>query len=147
MKTATAVLTLLPAALLAGATTHFELQATFVPATKAKAEAAVALFFTAKDADVHINETPAPRFKLDAAQSVLVERAEAPTKAEASAPEPGTARYLDLSTPVRFPVSLGPGAAKGTHLVKGSVAYFYCSKREGWCRKGTSEVEIPVLVR
>ena len=30
--------------------------------------------------------------------------------------------------------------------VKGTVTYFYCSKREGWCRKGTSEVAFTVAV-
>jgi hypothetical protein len=30
--------------------------------------------------------------------------------------------------------------------VKGNVTYFYCSKREGWCRKGTSEVTFVVNV-
>jgi hypothetical protein len=69
------------------------------------------------------------------------------TRKDAEAAAPDTTRYLDLTSPVRFPVALGAAATKGTHLVKGSLAYFYCSKREGWCRKGTSEVEIPVLVR
>jgi hypothetical protein len=31
--------------------------------------------------------------------------------------------------------------------VKATVTYFYCSQREGWCRKGTSDVEFPVDVR
>ncbi len=145
MRTATPLLVLLPAGLLAGGPTHFDVQASFVPPSKAKPEAAIAVFFTAKDADVRINEDPAPRIKLDQAQTVLVEKP-AP-KAEPPAADPGTPRYLDLSAPVRFPVSFGRGAAKGSHLVKGSVAYFYCSKREGWCRKGVSEVEIPVLLR
>jgi hypothetical protein len=145
VKTATLLLTLLPAVVLAGGATHFDLQATFVPPPKAKTEAAIAVFFTAKNADVRVNEDPAPRIKLDQAQTVLV--ANPSPKAEPPPAEPGTTRYLDLTAPVRFPVTLGTGATKGTHLVKASVSYFYCSKREGWCRKGTSEVEIPVLVR
>lgn len=145
MKAATALLALLPAALLAGSGTHFEIQATFVPPPSAKADGAVAVLFTAKDPDVKINEVPAPRLKLDPSQSVLVERPAAGKRAEA--PEtPDTTRSLDLGSPVRFPVTLGAAAVKGTHLVKGSLAYFYCSKREGWCRKGTSPVEIPVLI-
>jgi hypothetical protein len=126
-------------------TRHFDLQATFVPATGAKGDAAVAVLFTAKDPDVKINEIPAPKLKLDAAQSVLQSNAEAPKAAGFEAPD--QTRYLDLAAPLRFPVALGSAATKGTHLVKGSVAYFYCSKREGWCRKGTTEVEIPVLLK
>jgi hypothetical protein len=135
----------LPAApVFAGGPAHFELQASFVPAPKDPRRGAIAVFFTARDADVRVNEDPAPRLKLDPAQTVLVEK---PAPKLGPPADPGAARYLDLSAPVRFPVALGPGAAKGTHLVKASVAYFYCSKREGWCRKGTSEVEVPVLVR
>jgi hypothetical protein len=102
------------------------------------------VLFTAKDPDVKINEAPAPRLKLDASQSVLVSKASDRKEPDATPENP---RYLDLATPVRFPVELGAAATKGTHLVKGSVAYFYCSKREGWCRKGTTDVEIPVLLR
>lgn len=147
VKTAAAFLAMLPATLLAGSPTHFDVQATFVPSSKARAEAAVAVLFTPKDPDVHVNQDPAPRLKLDAAQSVLREKAAPQARVEQPPAEPGTTRYLDLSVPVRFPVAFGAAAAKGTHIVKGSVSYFYCSKREGWCRKGTAEVEIPVLVR
>ena len=143
---AAAVVVLLAQAGLSGASArHFDVQATFVPAPNAKADAAVAVIFTAKDPDVKINEIPAPKLKLDPAQSVLGSKADAGKPAESGAPD--QTRYLDLSAPVRFPVALGGSATKGTHLVKGSLAYFYCSKREGWCRKGTTEVEIPVLVK
>ena len=27
------------------------------------------------------------------------------------------------------------------------VVYYYCSKREGWCRKGTDDVEFVVDVK
>ena len=39
-----------------------------------------------------------------------------------------------------------PGLARGDHEAKATVTYFYCSKRDGWCRKGTAELEIPVTV-
>ena len=145
MSAATVVMLLAQAASSGAGTRHFDLQATFVPAAGAKADAAVAVLFTAKDPDVKINEIPAPKLKLDPAQSVLQSKEDAPKGAAAEAPD--QVRYLDLAAPVRFPVGLGGAATKGTHLVKGSVAYFYCSKREGWCRKGTTDVEIPVLVR
>ena len=145
VRVATAGLVLAAAAAYAAGSPHFEIQATFVPAANPKAEPAVAVLFTAKDPDVKINEIPAPRLKLDPAQSVLSMKASDSRKEPEMAPE--NPRYLDITAPVRFPVGLGAAAKKGTHVVKGSVAYFYCSKREGWCRKGTSEVEIPVLVK
>ena len=142
----TVALLLSAAVVSAGSGTHFDVQATFVPAVNAKADAAIAVLFTAKDPDVKVNETPSPRLKLDSSQSVLVSKAQENHK-DAGAPTPENPRYLDLAAPVRFPVVLGPAAGRGTHLVKGALSYFYCSKREGWCRKGTTEVEIPVLVK
>lgn len=134
---------LTPALALAAGPRHFDVQASFVPA-KPGALAAVAVFFTPLDPNVNINEEPAPRLKLDPAQAVLVDK-QAPPDPKASGEAPA-ARYLDLSAPVRFPVALAPGVAKGRQPVKAAVTYFYCSKTEGWCRKGTSEVEIPVVV-
>ena len=58
----------------------------------------------------------------------------------------GPGHYLDLTLPVTFPVTLAPGTPRGTHDAKGTVTYFYCSKREGWCRKGTAEVAFPIAV-
>lgn len=142
---------LLPLALLAAAASaapprHFEVAASFVPAKKAGGDASVAVSFVPLDPDVRVNESPAPRLKLDLAQAVLIDR-QAPTPGNVPDFDPLTARYLDLAKPVLFPVAVGPAAPKGEQLVKGSVVYFYCSKREAWCRRGTTEVEIPVTVR
>ena len=83
--------------------------------------------------------------ELAEAQSVLVY--EPPPKAKTPAVDPGQAKYLDPEVPVRFPVKIAPGAPKGDHLVKATVTYFYCSKRQGWCRKGTEHVELAVKVK
>jgi hypothetical protein len=92
-----------------------------------------------------VNEQPAPRLKLDPAQVVLVDRQ--PPRAPSTAPiDPSQARYLDPRVPVRFPVALAAGAPRGTHAVRASVTYFYCSKSEGWCRKGTGEISVDVTV-
>jgi hypothetical protein len=47
---------------------------------------------------------------------------------------------------VAFPVALAPNAAKGTHEVKATVTYFYCSVKQGWCRKGSADVALRVDV-
>lgn len=120
--------------------THFEVAAAFTP--KGKAQGEVAVTFTPKDPDVHINQTPPPRLKLEPGQ-VLQEATPA-----AAAPAKGTAapdgQYLDTAWPVVFPVAVGNPASAGRQTVKGTVTYFYCSKREGWCRKGTAPLEFPV---
>lgn len=137
-----------PLALLAPSTgpQHFSLTASFAPATKAGAPASVAVAFVGRDPDVHINESPAPRLALDAAQKVLVDKQQ-PPPARVEPYDPETAKYLDLALPVYFPVAIAKDAPKGVSQVAGKVTYFYCSKREGWCRKGTTEVELAVDVK
>jgi hypothetical protein len=119
--------------------THFEVTAAFTP--KGAAQGEVAVTFTGKDSDVRINETPAPRLKLEPGQ-VLQEVPPAPAPAAKEGSGPG--KYLDTTWPVVFPVAVGRPSAAGPQTVKGAVTYFYCSKREGWCRKGTASLEIPV---
>ena len=139
---AIALFALAPVAALA-ATEHYALSAAYVPPAKPRGAATVAVTFIADDSDVKINQEPAPRLKLDPEQGVLVDRQAPPTRKGESVSEP---KYLDISLPVAFPVALNPKAPKGEQPVKGTVTYFYCSKREGWCRKGTSEVTFTVAV-
>jgi len=124
---------------------HFDLVASFVPPGKPGASGAVAVTFRALDPDVRLNETPAPRLKLDLAQSVLVDR-QTPAPSHVPDYDPLTARYLDLAKPVRFPVAFAPAAPRGVHTVKAAVVYFYCSMCEAWCRRGTSDIEVEVTV-
>jgi hypothetical protein len=131
---------------LSAAARHFDVMATFEPASKAGAEAAVAVTFRALDPDVKVNETPAPRLKLDLAQTVLEDR-QPPPPAQVPDFDPLTARYLDTAEPVRFKVAISGSARSGQHEVKANVVYFYCSTREAWCRRGSADVLIPVTVR
>lgn len=135
----------LAAAPLAQAGPHFDVSATFVPPAAKGADAAIAVSLAALDPDVRVNEEPAARLKLDPVQNVLVDRQKpAPSRPEAFDPE--SAKYLDLSAPLLFPVAVSPTAPKGEQTVKATVTYFYCSKREGWCRKGTAPVDVAVTV-
>jgi hypothetical protein len=104
----------------------------------------VVVTFRALDADVRVNQTPAPRLRLDLTQAVLVDK-QAPASSQVPDYDPLTARYLDTARPVSFPVEIAPTAPKGAHEVKASVIYFYCSTREAWCRRGTAEVLIPAI--
>jgi len=138
-------LALLSAVALALPARHFEVSAAFSPAGK-PAGASVAVTFRALDPDLRVNETPAPRLKVDLAQAVLVDK-QAPASAEVPDYDPLAARYLDTAKPVLFPVAVAPKAPKGTHEVAGSVVFFYCSVREAWCRRGSADITIPVTVR
>jgi hypothetical protein len=119
-----------------GGSPHFTVSAEY-RAGKTAGTGEVAVTFSPVNPDVKINTAPAPKLKLDAAQKVLAE------KSAANPAAPPAEKYLDLTFPVVFPVAvLGPASAAQT--VKGAVTYYYCSHREGWCRKGTADVEIPV---
>jgi hypothetical protein len=137
---------LAPAAAPAQSRRHFEVAASFQPAGPAGKEAAVTVTFRTRDADLRVNETPAPRLRLALEQTVLVDR-QPPAPSQAPDFDPLTARYLDVGKPVLFPVAVAPTAPKGTHEVKASVVFFYCSTREAWCRRGTVDVSVPVTVR
>ncbi len=112
---------------------------------RAGANGAITVMLTPKDTAVHVNEDPPPRLKLDAEQRVLVDKQPPPPSRVANA-DPDAAKYLDPRMPVSFPVALAPGAPKGVQTVKGNVVYFFCSKREGWCRRGSADIEVPVAI-
>jgi hypothetical protein len=122
---------------------YVKVSASYLPPPSGREDAAVAVQLTPLDPHVRVNETPAPRLKLDAAQQVLEEKK---TPARPAAAAPGQARYLDPTLPVTFPVKVSARAARGEHTVKATVTYFYCSKSEGWCRKGSADVDVPVRI-
>ncbi len=126
------------------ASTYVDVQAAYVPAKARGADAAIAVTFMPTEEQIVVNENPAPRLKLDPEQTILIDKE--PQRPAGPPPDPEHAKDLDPATPVRFRVALAPGAPKGRHVVKGTVTYFFCSKRENWCRKGTAEVALDVVV-
>ena len=128
-----------PPSLEAGTSPHFAVSAQYRPG-KVAGTGEIAVTFAPKDPDVKINITPPPRLKLDEGQKLLAEKA---AIKKAGAPEE---KYLDLTFPVVFPVAV-TSPLQGEQTVKGALTYYYCSHREGWCRKGTADVAIPVKAR
>jgi hypothetical protein len=139
-------LTLAMALLLAApaAGRYFDVEATFVPPPKARADASIDVLFTPLDPDVAVNETPPVRIKLDPSQVVLVDRHQ-PASPRAGEDQ-STPRYVDITKPIRFPVAFVPSVPSGTWDLGATVVYFFCSKREGWCRRGSAEVRFVVTV-
>jgi hypothetical protein len=138
-------LLLVPVALAAGPHEHFDLLASFDAPEKTGENGAVAVTFRVLDPDVKLNETPAPRLKLDLTQDVLIDH-QAPPPRRIPTYDPLTATYVDLAEPVRFPVSISPTAPAGLQRVEAEVVFFYCSVREAWCRRGTADIEVEVTV-
>jgi hypothetical protein len=121
-------------------------EAAFLPPAKPGADAAIAVMLEPQAAGIVVNEKPAPRLSLDPLQTVLVDR-QTPRAAGGGEIDPSQARHLDPSVPVRFVVAIAPGTPRGTHTVRGTVTFFYCSKTEGWCKKGSSEIAVIVPVQ
>ena len=130
---------------LPGSEQHVDVLASFVPPSQEGASPAVAVSLVPKTPDIRVNEVPAPRIKLDPGQAILVHEPPAKRSPPPSF-DPANAKYLDPDVPVRFSVELVGDAPKGIHTVKATVTYFYCSKRQGWCRKGTEKIELAVKV-
>jgi hypothetical protein len=138
-------LVVVPAVLTAGSNPHFDLLATFEAPRAPGEDGTVLVSFRALDPDLRLNETPAPRLRLELTETVLLDR-QAPALRSAPAYDPLTAKYLDLAEPVRFPVAIAPTAPAGEQTVEAKVVFFYCSVRDSWCRRGTVTVDISVAV-
>lgn len=139
------LLVLLAAALSASAPKHFDVAASFMAPSRNEGVAAVAVLFSPLDPDVHVNEDPAPRLELEAGQKVLVDK-QPPAPSRGGNPDPDTTRYLDLRRPVKFPVAIAKDAGRGSKTVRAKVVFYYCSKREAWCRRGSAPLELTVDV-
>ena len=124
---------------------HFTLSTSYLPPAKASGNGIIAISFIPTDPEIHVNEAPAPRLKLDPAQTILVDK-QAPPSERVTPYDPATAKYIDLALPLSFPVAIAKGAPKGAQSVAGTVTYFYCSTREGWCRKGSTDIAVSVQV-
>jgi hypothetical protein len=124
---------------------QFDLLGSFEPPKRPGGDAAVVVNFRTLDPDLRLNAIPAPRLELDLTETVLLDR-QAPPPRRVPDYDPLTAEYLDLDEPVRFPVAIAPTAPSGSQNVEARVIYFYCSVREAWCRRGTTDVDFTVTV-
>ena len=106
---------LIPTALAATPLAHFDVEASYEAPAGPHEDGAVAVKFFARDPDLRLNATPAPRLKLDILETALIDR-QGPPPRDVPDYDPLTAKYLDLAQPVRFPVdihSTDPGQSKG----------------------------------
>jgi len=53
---------------------------------------------------------------------------------------------FNASKPVVLPFELSKNARLGSHSVRGTIAYFYCSDIEGWCSRFKQPIEIKITV-
>lgn len=97
----------------------------------------IKFFFVPADG-IHVNTQPVFELKLDT---------DAPLEV---AGEPRYAKngkeYLDITQPIEFPVKVKNGTKPGAYRLKGTLYYFYCSDKEGWCNRFSQPVEFTVTV-
>lgn len=87
---------------------------------------------------IHINLTPPLSFKLDTAGRAAL---------SGDLVLPKGAPYLNTSAPVLQRYVIPKDAAPGRIIVKGTLTYFYCSDKDGWCSKFKQPIEIALTVR
>ncbi len=123
--------------------TQVGLEASFAPPARGSASAAILVRFTPLSEGVKVNLEPAPRLRLETA-GILLDRQPPPLR---TAPiDPDFARYFEPSDAARFPVAIDPAAPRGQHVVRATVTYSYCSRTQGWCRRGNEPVEVLVSI-
>jgi hypothetical protein len=129
----------------AGAEDFVSVKAVYTPPSSPGADGAVEARFTVSEPQVVVNEAPPPRLRLDPLQRVLIDKQPPATRGSGAVGD-RQAKHLDLSRAVRLPVALSPSAPRGQHVIAATIIYYYCSKRESWCRKGRSETQLNVVV-
>ena len=127
---------------LPAAASHVGLEASFVPPAHG-ASGAVLVHFMPLAEGVKVNQEPAPRLRLETT-GILLDRQ--PPQQRTVPVDPDFARYFEPSEPARFPVAIDPAAPRGQHVVRATVTYSYCSKTQGWCRRGSEPVEVLVQI-
>ena len=106
---------------------------------KVNAGGATSLLFTlTPQKGIHVNFTPPMKVTFDSASVAAVAGEPSVTKRDT---------LVDTSHPIVQPITLAATAPAGTAVVRGTLTYFYCSDKEGWCSRFQQpfEVKIPVV--
>src|SRR5258707_2539731 len=59
---------------------------------------------------------------------------------------PGSDTILNVSKPIRLPVTLSDRVKPGKIAIKGTIIYYYCSEVEGWCSRFKQPFEFAINV-
>jgi hypothetical protein len=87
---------------------------------------------------IHVNGSPLPSLRL-APGSVAVAHGSAEAAVNASG-------YLVADSAVIQRVSIRKDAPRGTHVLRGSVTYYFCSDTEGWCMRDQQPLELSLTI-
>lgn len=110
-----------------------------VPTVVSASKAAIVKFWMAPVEGIHINTTPI--FELRLEKNSQFEIVELPRFLK------DEQEYLDNSKPVEFSITVKNGTEAGKHTLRGTLNYFYCSDKDGWCNRFSQKIESPVVVK
>jgi len=90
-----------------------------------------------------------PKIKLSVpAQEGLVEQAKAEIGNDSPPPpDKMETNYYKTVDPVELDLVLSPQAPQGKHEVEGTLKYFYCVTKSGFCAPKSAPVKIPIVVK
>jgi hypothetical protein len=54
--------------------------------------------------------------------------------------------FLSTADPVEQRLAVSPTAATGADTLEGAIVYYFCSDAEGWCRKQTQSISLPIHI-
>lgn len=97
----------------------------------------IAFFFT-PEFDIHVNTTPAFELVLD--KNSAFEAVDTPRY------QKNNKDYLDTTKPIEFSFKVKKEIKPGKQLLKGSLRYFYCSDKEGWCNRYVQPIEVSIEI-
>lgn len=87
---------------------------------------------------LHIKTTPAPEFSADTTSPIKVT-----SKMRFRAAKNG---LLDTKKPLEIDFSIPREIPAGTYPLKGTLRWFLCSDKEGWCRMDRKDISVNVVV-
>lgn len=107
---------------------HVNIKITLKNKTVGSGDTSEILFNFKPNKGYHVNVIPILSVKIDSNNIIA-------STGKLNIPSGKNKEYVDTSKPVRLPIIFRKDLKDGTHYLKGTLTYFYCSDAEGWCAK------------
>ncbi|MDD8017619.1 MAG: hypothetical protein PHP42_04540 [Bacteroidota bacterium] len=114
---------------------HVKIEAQF-PEKLTPSKTGAIVFSFAPNSGIHVNT--APMFELVLDKKSLFETDGIPRF------QKNDKGYLAAEKPVEFSVKVKKGTAIGKHHLKGSLRYFFCSDKDGWCNRYSQPFDVTI---
>jgi hypothetical protein len=89
-------------------------------------------------AGIHVNGSPLPSLRL-APGAVAVAQGAVDAAVNARG-------YLTGDSTVVQRIGIRKDAPRGTHVLRGTITYYYCSDTEGWCMRSQQALELSLTI-